>query len=482
MKGILPMRIKKSFARLLLVAVMAAAIIISPGTVFRSSADLEINTLTLYAGERKFDINGTVYPLEDDVLLYYSNIFIPVDDVLPKCGYSLGWDSSLSATVAVKDGETSYIIMNSPVMWVGAERKEYDLPTMVYHNRLYMSIAMFVDLTGYEIELNGKLEETQFNKRDMLQSTVVTDDYRLPYADVAYANGVTMVGTFAFERVGLSSDNALKYAQIVNNIAAALPEVNTYSIIAPTSGEFYAPAEMRPYQTDAIRTLYENLSSNVTPINVVKPLMEHAGEKIYFSTDHHWTQRGAYYAYKAFAANKGMTVPELSEFEQINSTTHVGSFANFAGRTPVGDKIRANPELLERFMPKVEVQACAYADMYMTQRLGNVLPVSPGANSYSCFIGGDCPLTVMVTNVDNNKKLVIIKESFGNAFSTWALNNYREVYVIDPRMFNGFDGNNKPFNLVDFYNYVKFDDLVIINYPVAVGSAGIRDSLSRMVK
>lgn len=476
------MKIKKSVVRLVLVAIIAFSIIISPVTIFHGSADIKINTLTLFAGERKIDINGTEYPLEDDVLLYYSNIFIPIDDVLPRCGYSLGWDSSLPAVVAVKDGVTSYIIMDSPVVWVGPDRKEYDLPTMVYNDRLYMSIAMFVDLTGYEIALNGKLEETQFNKRDMLHNTFVNDDYRLPYSDIAYANGVTMAGTFAFERVGIPKESALRYSRLINSIAESLPEVNTYSIVVPTAGEFYAPAQMKLNQTDSIRVIYENLSPDVMPINVVKPLMEHAGEKIYFSTDHHWTQRGAYYAYRAYADNKGFTVPELSEFTAVNSDTHVGSFANFAGKTSVGDKIRANPELLERFMPKVEVTACAYRDMYMTEKLGDVLPVSPSANSYACFIGGDNPLTVMVTNVDNDKKLVIIKESFGNAFSTWALNNYKEVYVVDPRMFNGYDNHNRVFNLREFYNLVKFDDLVIINYPVTVSMTNILNSIELMVK
>lgn len=475
-------KLKMVLTWILLVVAIAIAVIISPETVSHSSADFETDTLTLYAGEKKFDVNGTEYPLQSEVLLYYSNIFIPLDDVLPKCGYSLGWDASLPATVAIKDDVTSYIIMDSPVIWVGAERKEYDLPTMIYKDRLYMSISMFVDLTGYEIELNGTLEETQFNKRDLLQNTVVTDDYRLPNADVGYANGVTMVGNFAFERVGIPKENALKYAQLVNTMAAALPEVNTYSIVVPTAGEFYAPAEMKLNQTDSIRTVYENLSSNVTPINVVKPLMEHANEKIYFSTDHHWTHRGAYYAYKAFAANKGFSVPELSEFSTKNSTTFVGSFGNFAGDTPVGNRIRSNPELLERFMPRVKVQACAYYDMYMTRKMNDIYAVSPYINAYPCFISGDNPLTVMVTNVDNDKKLVIIKESFGNAFSTWALNNYREVYVIDPRMFNGYDGNNERFNLIDFYNFVKFDDLVIINYPVTVSMESIRNSMERMVK
>lgn len=476
------MKNKLKIARILTVLCIAMCILMSPSTVYHTSADPENNILTLYANERRFDVNGISYQLQDDILLYYSNIFLPVDDILPQCGYTLGWDGSLPATVAVKDDVTSYIIMNSPVMWVGPDRFEYDLPTMIYHDRMYMSLAMFCDLTKYEVILEGKLEETEFNKRDLLQNTYVSDAYRLPNSDIAYGGGVTMAGTFAFERVGISNSAAVSYAHVVNAVAAKLPDVNTYNIVVPTSGEFYAPANMKLYHTDAIKTVYQNLSANVMPINAVKPLMEHAGEKIYFSTDHHWTQRGTYYAYKAFAANKGMTVPELDQFTTSNSTTHVGSFAGFARGTAVGDKIRANPELLERFLPIVDVQGVAYKNMHMTHKLSNISAVSTSMNSYSCFIGGDNPLTVMTTNVNNGKKLVIIKESFGNAFATWALNNYQEVYVVDPRKFNGFGGNTERFNLVDFYNLVHFDDLVIINYPVSVGSVGIRESILKMVR
>ncbi len=476
------MKNEERITKILTIVCLVVALLLSPGTVYHTSADPESKVMALYAGERRFDINGESYELSDDILLYYSNIFIPVDDILPKCGYALGWDGNLPATVAVKDEMVSYIIVDSPVMWVGAERFEYDLPTMVYHDRLYMSLAMFSDLTGFYVTLEGKLEETEFNKRDLLYSTVVTDNYRLPNANISYASGVTMAGTFAFERVGISNANAVNYAHVVNAVAAALPKVKTYNIVVPTSAEFYAPKEMAPNQTNAIRTVYSTLAPNVIPINAVKPLMEHADEKIYFSTDHHWTQRGAYYAYKAFATNKGWTVPELSEFATLNSHTHVGSFANFARGTSVADKIRANAELLERFLPVDQVNGSTYRDMYMTRKIGNITPVSTTTNSYSCFIGGDNPLTVMTTNVNNGKKLVIIKESFGNAFATWAVNNYQEVYVIDPRKFNGFGGNTARFNLVDFYNFVQFDDLVIINYPVAVGSTGIRESILKMVR
>lgn len=473
---------KEVFAKSLTALCLAGVLLVSPGTAYHISADAKVNVLSLYANQLKFDVDGVSYPLNDDILLYYSNIFISVDDVLPKCGFTLGWDAAAAATVAVKDGETSLIAVDSAVLDIGGKRYEYDLPTMVYHGRLYISLNMFTDLTHYYVTLDGKLEETHFNKRDLLQSTYVSDAYRLPDTDISYANGVTMAGNFAFERLAIPDESARNYAYVVNEVAAALPNVKTYCIIVPTSAEFYAPVSLAVDQTSSIRTAYSALSDKVMPINAVQPLLEHAGEKIYFATDHHWTQRGAYYVYRAFAANKGMTLPDLSEFPANNSDSHVGSFANFAGRTAVGNKIRSNPELLERFLPVRRVNGAAYSDMKMTKKRADIVPVSVNMNSYSCFIGGDNPVTVMTTDVNNGKKIAIIKESFGNAFATWALNNYSEVYVIDPRKFNGFGGSGERFSLTEFHAITGFDDLVIISYPVSVSSGGIRESILKMVK
>ena len=109
----------------------------------------------------------------------------------------------------------------------------------------------------------------------------------------------------------------------------------------------------------------------------------------------------------------------------------------------------------------------------------NVVPVDQNINSYSAFIGGDNPVTVFKTNVDNGKKICIIKDSYGNAFSAWALNNYSVVYIIDPRHVNGLYGfGGGEFKIDEFYRYTEFDDLVIINYPASVESQGFRYALS----
>ena len=60
------------------------------------------------------------------------------------------------------------------------------------------------------------------------------------------------------------------------------------------------------------------------------------------------------------------------------------------------------------------------------------------------------------------------------------MHNYKKVCVVDPRKFNGFGGNYNNFNLKAFCNAQGVDDIIFINYPVAVGSSGIRGAILNM--
>ena len=93
-------------------------------------------------------------------------------------------------------------------------------------------------------------------------------------------------------------------------------------------------------------------------------------------------------------------------------------------------------------MPEYATVGTVYSDMNMTVMQRKVNAVSTSTASYMAFIGGDGPVTAFFTDAPSDEVCVIIKESYGNAFATWALNDYKAVYVIDPRKFNGFGGHN----------------------------------------
>jgi hypothetical protein len=56
-------------------------------------------------------------------------------------------------------------------------------------------------------------------------------------------------------------------------------------------------------------------------------------------------------------------------------------------------------------------------------------------NSYSKFVYGDSYTTHIQSDVNNGRKLLIFKDSYGNALAPYVLSSFEEVYMADYREF-----------------------------------------------
>lgn len=448
------------------------------GTILTKGGDIpEYKNITVIGRSQIAFINGSSVTLAGEPYMRDGMAFVPLDSIMDELGYAMGWDGNRGATVCYRNGKYSYITLSEGKIEANGVVKNYDYAPIVKNNMAYISDEMFHDITGFSITPYGDI--SGFGGRDSIMDSTRTDAYRLS-GNVVRGGGVTVVGTFGMELVAASDADAKNYAGVINALAETVPNCNVYNIVVPTSAEFYAPLGMYTNQLKSIQTVYSNLSDKVTPINVYDTLKEHAGEKLYFGTDHHWTQRGAYYAYRAFIEEKGGAIDDLSTFTNVPSYNMIGSFANFAKGTAAGNIMNTNPELLERFLPKFATVGTVYSDGLGQRKSYTVSAVNTSSNSYSCFIGGDGPVTIFHTDASSDETVLIIKESFGNAFATWAMHNYKKVCVVDPRKFNGFGGNYNYFNLKSFCDAQGVDDIIFINYPVAVASSGIRGAILNM--
>ena len=129
------------------------------------------------------------------------------------------------------------------------------------------------------------------------------------------------------------------------------------------------------------------------------------------------------------------------------ATAFTGSFAEeLSGIAGAENALNKNTETLERFLPIYDTEVNIYLDMETSLRIGSVPLVNTGNNSYSAFISGDYPLTGDRQLCGKRKEFGLIKDSFGDAFATWAVNNYSRIYVVDLRGFNGVSGNDHEFD------------------------------------
>ena len=208
---------------------------------------------------------------------------------------------------------------------------------------------------------------------------------------------------------------------------------------------------------DVVDYIYSGLDDSVTAVDAHSQLMAHRDEYIYYRTDHHWTARGAYYAYVAFCQAKGITPTPLEEYERVEFEGFLGTFYAQSNQNKT---LKDNPDYVEAFVPKGTNLLSA-----VTQSGGETeyAVVYKGASKYSaankylCFIGGDNPVSeIHNEKINNGSSIVVIKESYGNAFVPFLVDSYEHVYIIDYRYFDG--------SLVDFVSENKIDDVLFLNY------------------
>jgi hypothetical protein len=148
--------------------------------------------------------------------------------------------------------------------------------------------------------------------------------------------------------------------------------------------------------------------------------VQHQDEYIYFASDHHWTGLGAYYAYTAFCQAAGLKPTSLSKMTKKVKKNFLGTLYNLTK----DESIKNNKDSVEYFIPPVTTETKIFAEY------------AAGGNSYGVFLGGDIPHMKIKTSVKNGRSVVLIKNSFGNPFATFLVNNYETVHVVDYRYFN----------------------------------------------
>ncbi|MBQ7596623.1 MAG: hypothetical protein IJU45_08170 [Clostridia bacterium] len=293
--------------------------------------------------------------------------------------------------------------------------------------------------------------------------------------EISIKNYLIVTKNSAMEIFSYNETIVQTYADLINKTAKAMPKgVKFYSLVAPTSAEFYGTEEYRSgshSQYDAIKKIYEKLDDSIIKVDAYSPLNDHADQYIYFRTDHHWTARGAYYAYTGFCKKAGLEAPELSKFKTHNVENFVGSFY----RTTQSEALKNNPDYVECFELLVEAENMVYSNASLTNGVKSyvVAPTTTSSNKYLVFIAGDQPIEKITTSVKNGKKILILKESYGNAFVPFLCNNYEEIYVIDPRQVK--------MNLPQFVYDRGVQEVIALNYCMGIGNKKYRTSLESLL-
>jgi len=271
---------------------------------------------------------------------------------------------------------------------------------------------------------------------DPTEATEPENDYE--NFDGEIANNILIVKDRGLMLYNGTQKNAEYYAKTLNAYKTALgSDVNVYSLVAPTAVSYYLPskfADCTASEKDNINHL-NSLFEDVVPVDAYGALEAHKSEAIYSRTDHHWQPLGAYYAAEEFAKTASVSFAPMSAYETAALDNYVGTLYGYTGNAVFKD----NPEPFVYYKPTNAFTTTYYNTDMTNAREGslllrNVEQLDP-SSWYLEFMGGADRITHITTDCTNDRRLLIIKDSYGNALVPCLTRSFSEIWVIDMRYF-----------------------------------------------
>lgn len=259
-----------------------------------------------------------------------------------------------------------------------------------------------------------------------------------------YASGAVYIWNkkgFLFFNGNVKS--GVSYAKSISNYKTFLGnDIKVYDMVIPNNTEFGLPEriskDISNRQRDNTEAIITNLAMDVIPIDIYNVLGQHRNDYIFYNTDDHWTNQGAYYAYTVFAEKAGLNPVNLKDLKS-NKVGHKFK-GSYIESTKTEETQNGNPDLLANLdtvnyyeLPKnvtVTAMKAGSADeeaisFYNTDTTEENTPTE-------IFNTADCSYVVIKNNdIKDKSKIAVVKDSFGDALAPFLAQHYSEVHLID---------------------------------------------------
>ena len=295
----------------------------------------------------------------------------------------------------------------------------------------------------------------------------VSDHFTMREFLLSFNNKVNRImGVYKQSDIYYGKDNKLyqEYKEPINN-DVIIKRVNRlkdntnadfYFMLVPTSIYIYKD-NISKYNTcydEGLTMDYFKDNLNVTFIDVRDKFNSNKNDYLYYGTDHHWTTRGAYQAYLEYSEVLGIK-PNKYDYEVVNDKFYGTLYSKVLDNSLEYDYI-------EKIIDDTKYKVYYEDNNTYTDSLYNYDYLDK-KDKYSFFLDNNHSL-IKIENLDNksNDSLLIIKDSYANAFVPFIGKNYKYVYIIDPRYYNlsisDYINNNNINNVLFLYNILTIDD------------------------
>ncbi|MBQ6230079.1 MAG: hypothetical protein IJJ74_03065 [Eubacterium sp.] len=282
----------------------------------------------------------------------------------------------------------------------------------------------------------------------MSDQIIMKDDYVRLDTSVSYLLGQRLING-----VYITNDRILQDYQYdekvlganiryINEFKEAHPELPVNMLITATASYIYK--DELPYgapiddQGKARDYIHENISKDIVLTDATDALQQMKYQYIFFKTDHHWTEEGASVGYQCLAEDLDISIPSYLVYKPVYSgeDRFYGTLYSKAPKYGIeGDYIAAAEDTYLNYHVEYLDEGWEEDTMFHKENLEI-------KDKYTVFLDGNHSIIHITSDArvnpgaDNDKPILIVKDSYAHALIPFLASVYTDIYVVDLRYYH----------------------------------------------
>lgn len=238
---------------------------------------------------------------------------------------------------------------------------------------------------------------------------------------------------FLFDRQSAyEKDKMIATASAVNSFVRKSPDKRVLFALVPNSTYIYSenlPSDLiLSDQKQQVADFYKKLSKKIGKVNTFAPLIKAKNShQVFYMTDHHWTTRGAFSVFEKIMTGYKIKIDKKNfEFHTVSN--------GFEGTLKSKSVAHNSTDNVEICFPKNS------QGTYVVNISGDKKRTScffeeklNEKNHYEVFFGGNYGKMTISTVAENDRQLLVIKDSFANCLIPMLTPYFSKIVVLDPR-------------------------------------------------
>jgi len=238
------------------------------------------------------------------------------------------------------------------------------------------------------------------------------------------------------------SDRLIQQFSTLNEavVSKNIEKINAFSeltgkdmdvLLIPTAssidGEHLSSFANEVDQKELLDVISSKLNPSVSLVNCYDKL-DASKENVYYATDHHFNEKGAYLVYESYMEHLQQT-PAAFTYEKVSSG-FCGTLYSSSGAfyMPCDDIVRIDPvesvDVQVEYEENNEIVHTVYNDANLEKK-----------DKYTYYLDGNHSVVDITTSLSDKPSLLVIADSYSHLMAPYLISSFSEIRIVDLRYY-----------------------------------------------